>query len=216
MKATRLSGVAAIFLSGLIIAACSSAPTSPSPTPSPTPSPAAEKKEPVLYTGKNCLSQMANAAARWQPDAMPVHMESNLNAESTGHDGKSSVWRAMFASASRSTNRTFTCSGSRLKEEAPIGVTVSAEMASSPDMSRSMFQPMLLIVDSDKAFATAQENGGAKILEKNPQQPIIYSLDWDGKKRELVWGIMYGSSRSDSKGQGVVDATTGKFLRGGK
>jgi hypothetical protein len=159
---------------------------------------------------------MANAAARWQPDAMPVHMESNLNAESTGRDGKSTVWRAMFASTTRRSNRTFTCSGSRLKEEAPIGVTVSAEIGSSPDMARSMFQPMLLIVDSDKAFATAQENGGAKILEKNPQQPILYSLDWDGKRRELVWGIMYGSSRSDSKGVGVVDATTGKFLRAGK
>jgi hypothetical protein len=216
MKATYLSGVAAIFLSGLIIVACSSAPTSPSTTPSAAPSPAAEKKEPVLYTGKNCLSQMANAAARWQPDAMPVHMESNLNAESTGHDGKSTIWRAMFASASRGTNRTFTCSGSRLKEEAPIGVTVSAEGASPPDISRSMFQPMLLIVDSDKAFATAQENGGANIFKKDPQQPVIYSLDWDGKNKELVWGIMYGTSRSDSKGVGVINASTGKFLRAGK
>jgi len=216
MKATRLMGVTAILLSGVIVIACSSAPTSPSTTPSPTPSPAAEKKEPVLYTGKNCLSQMANAAARWQPDAMPVHMESNLNAESTGHDGKSTVWRAMFASATRGANRTFTCSGSRLKEEAPIGVTVSSELASSPDMNRSMFQPMLLIVDSDKAFAVAQENGGANLFKKDPQQPVIYSLDWDGKRKELVWGIMYGSSRSDSKGVGVVDATTGKFLRAGK
>jgi hypothetical protein len=216
MKATRLWGVFAIVLSGLIIVACSSAPTSPSTTPSPTPSPAAEKKEPVLYTGKNCLSQMANAAARWQPDALPVHVESYLNAESTGHDGKSSIWRAMFASASRGTNRTFTCSGSRLKDEAPIGVTVSTEIASPPDMSRSMFQPMLLIIDSDKAFATAQENGGANILKKDPQQPIIYSLDWDGKRKELVWGLMYGTSQSDSKGVGVIDATTGKFLRAGK
>ena len=216
MKATRLMGVTAILLSGVIVIACSSAPTSPSTTPSPTPSPAAEKKEPVLYTGKNCLSQMANAAARWQPDAMPVHMESNLNAESTGHDGKSTVWRAMFASATRGANRTFTCSGSRLKEEAPIGVTVSSELASSPDMNRSMFQPMMLIIDSDKAFAVAQENGGANLFKKDPQQPVIYSLDWDGKRKELVWGIMYGSSRSDSKGVGVVDATTGKFLRAGK
>ena len=170
----------------------------------------------MLYTGKNCLAQMANAAARWQPDAMPVHMESNLNAESTGQDGKSTIWRAMFASASRNTNRTFTCSGSRLKEEAPIGVTTSAETASSPDMSRLMFQPMLLIVDSDKAYVTAQENGGANILKKNPQQQVIYSLDWDAKRKELVWGIMYGSSHADSKGVGVVDATTGKFLRAGK
>jgi len=216
MKATRLFGVAAIFLSGLIIIACSSTPTSPSTTPSATPSPAAEKKEPVLYTGKNCLSQMANSAARWQPDALPVHMESNLNAESNGHDGKSTIWRAMFASATRGTNRTFTCSGSRLKTEEPIGVTVSTELASSPDINRSMFQPMLLIIDSDKAYAIAQENGGANVLKKDPQQPVIYTLDWDAKNKELVWVVMYGASRSDSKGVGVINASTGKFLRAGK
>jgi hypothetical protein len=216
MKATYLSGVAAIFLSGLILVACSSAPTSPSTTSSATPSPAAAKKEPVLYTGKNCLSQMANAAARWQPDAMPVHVESNINAESNGHDGKSTIWRAMFASAGRGTNRTFTCSGSRLKEEAPIGVTVSAEGGSPPDISRSMFQPMLVIIDSDKAFATAQENGGANLFKKDPQQPVLYSLDWDAKNKELVWTVMYGTSRSDSKGVGVINASTGKFLRAGK
>ena len=216
MKATRLLGVAAILLSGLIIIACSSTPTSPSATPSTTPSPAAEKKEPVLYTGKNCLSQMANSAARWQPDALPVHMESGLNAESNGHDGKSTIWRAMFASATRGTNRTFTCSGSRLKTEEPIGVTVSTELGSSPDINRSMFQPMLLIVDSDKAYEVAGQNGGANVLKKDPQQPVLYTLDWDAKNKELVWVVMYGTSRSDSKGVGVINASTGKFLRAGK
>ncbi|MFZ1052795.1 MAG: hypothetical protein WBP65_09315 [Candidatus Sulfotelmatobacter sp.] len=213
MRATRLTGSAAILLIiGVIFVACSSSPTPPSTTPSP----AAEKKEPALYTAKNCMSQMANAAARWQPDAMPVHLESGLNAESTGHDGKSTIWRAMFASPGRGTWRTFTCSGSRLKEEAPIGVTSSTEITSSPDMSRAMFQSMLLIVDSDKAFAIAQENGGANVLKNNPQQPIVYSLDWDSSKKQLVWVIMYGTSHSDAKGVGVIDATTGKFLRAGK
>jgi hypothetical protein len=76
-----------------------------------------------------------------------------------------------------------------------------------------MFQSLLLIVDSDKAFATAQENGGAGILKKNPEQPVLYALDWDAKNRELVWSVMYGTSHSDSKGIGLVDATSGKFLR---
>ncbi|MGA7169252.1 MAG: hypothetical protein WBX08_08895, partial [Candidatus Sulfotelmatobacter sp.] len=59
----------------------------------------------------------------------------------------------------------------------------------------------------------AQENGGEGILKKNPQQPILYALDWDSKNRQLVWSIMYGTSHSDSKGIGLVDATSGKFLR---
>jgi len=211
MKATRLTGFAAILLFiGVIFVACSSAPT-PTATPAPV-----VKKEPAFYTGKNCLSQISYSAARWQPDAMPVHLESGINEESTGHDGKSTIWRAMFASPGRGTWKTFTCSGSRLKEEAPIGVTSSSEIASSPDIARAMFQPMSLIVDSDKAYATAQDNGGANILKNNPQQPVVYSLDWDSSKKQLVWVVMYGTSHSDAKGVGVIDATSGKFLRAGK
>lgn len=214
MKADRVFGLASVFLTAVIVVACSSAPTSSSsPAPPPPPS---EKKEPALYTGKSCLSQIASSAARWQPDALPVHMESGLNAESNGHDGKSTIWRAVFASAGRGTNRTFTCSGSRLKEEPAIGVTASAETASSAVMNRAMFQAYLLTVDSDKAYAVAQEHGGKAFLEKDPAQPVFYTLDWDAKNKELVWAVRYGTSVTDSKGFGVVDASTGKFLRAGK
>ena len=215
MKANRVTDVAAVLLSCVMIIACSSAPTS-SPSTTPTPSPAAEKKEPALYTGKSCLSQMAGMAARWQPDALPVHMESGLNAESNGQQGKSTIWRAMFASANRGTYRMFTCSGSRLKEEPPMGVSGGAEMTSAPDVARSMFQTFLLTIDSDKAYAVAEEHGGEAILKKDPHQPVLYTLDWDPKNKELVWVVMYGTSRADSKGVGVIDASNGKFLRGGK
>jgi len=209
MRATARIGAPVIFLTCLIFIACGSAPTSSNPVPASV----AEKKQPVLYTAKRCFSQTAGAAARWAPDAMPVHLESALNAESTGLEGKSTIWRAMYASPSRGTWRSFTCSGSRLNDEPAMGVTGTVESASSPEMSRSMFQSLLLIVDSDKAFATAQENGGAGILKKNPEQPVLYALDWDAKNRELVWSVMYGTSHSDSKGIGLVDATSGKFLR---
>ena len=209
MRATARIGAPIVFLACLILVACGSAPTSSNPAPAPV----AEKKHPVLYTAKSCFSQMAGAAARWAPDAMPVHLESALNAESTGLAGKSTIWRAMYASPSRGTWRSFTCSGSRLNDEPAMGVTGTVESASSPEMSRSMFQSLLLIVDSDKAFATAQENGGSGILKKNPEQPVLYALDWDAKNRELVWSVMYGTSHNDSKGIGLVDATSGKFLR---
>jgi hypothetical protein len=214
MRVTLITGTAILCFTCLISTACNSAP--PSNAKSQTSSTVAEKKEPVLFTGRNCLSQIANAAARWQPDAMPVHLESSVNAESSGQNGKATVWRATFASPTRGVWRSFTCSGSRLNDEAPIGVTGSLELPSSADTSRAMFQSLLLMVDSDKAFATAQENGGAGILKKNPQQPVLYALDWDAKNKELVWAVMYGSSRSDSKGIGVIDATSGKFLRAAK
>ncbi len=208
--------VLSIFLISLFVA-CSSTKTS-SPTSS-TPPKAAEaglKREPVLYTAKSCMSQMAGLAMRWQRDAVPFHMESGLNAESQGHEGKATIWRAMFASPSSGTYRTFTCSGSRLRDEAPIGVTATAETPYGGDVPRLMFQPLNLITDSDQAFALAQEKGGAKLLEKDPNQPVVYALDWDSRERQLLWLVIYGTSRKDNKGMGVINATTGKFLHAAK
>jgi len=213
MKSHRIFGIAALFITAIILVACSSTSTTPSGTQAQA---SIEKKEPALYTGKSCLSQMAGVAARWQADALPVHMESSLNTESSGQEGKSTVWRAIFASASRGTNRTFICSGSRLKEEPALGVTGNAEIASAPQISRSMFQSFLLTVDSDKAYAVAKEHGGDALLKKDPNQPVVYTLDWDSKNRELVWGIIFGTSAKDSKGVAVVDASNGRFLRAGK
>jgi hypothetical protein len=203
-----------MFLSIVVLIACSSPTTTPSGNaPTQPSSQAMPKKEPVLYTGKACLTQVADKAVRWQADALPFHMESALNAESTGHDGKSTIWRAMFASPSRRTYKVFTCSGSRLREEAPIGVTSTAETPYAPNVPGLLFQSFYLTTDSDKAFTLAQEKGGSKLLEKDPKQPVLFSLDWDPKQKQLLWVVIYGTAANDSKGMGVIDASTGKFLR---
>jgi len=192
--------------------ACSTSTTPPSGNQTQSP-PAAAKKEPVPYTAKACFSQMTGMAARWQPDAVPFHMESALNTESNGHDGKSTIWRGMFASPTRHTYKVFTCSGSRLRDEAPIGVTSGAEIAYGPTVPALMFQAFLLTVDSDQAYAVAEEKGGSKLLEKDPQQPVLYTLDWNPKDKALLWVVYYGNSTKESKGIGVIDASSGKFLR---
>ncbi|MGO8796087.1 MAG: hypothetical protein ACLQLC_14790 [Candidatus Sulfotelmatobacter sp.] len=209
MRRIPVASLALTILSGLILFGCGSTPTPQAPAASA----AVAKKEPMLFTGKNCLSQTAGAATRWQPDALPVHMESEVNAESTGQDGKSTVWRAMYVSPGRGTWRSFACSGSRLNDEPGAGVTSSPESPISPEMSQAIFQSLLLMVDSDKAFEIAQKNGGEKLLQKNPQQPVMYLLDWDHKSKQLVWAVLYGTSQNDSKGIGIIDATSGKFLR---
>ena len=215
MKRIRWTGVITVFLISVMMVACSSTTTAPAGNTQTQTAPA-PKKEPVLYTGKSCLSQMAGMAGRWQPDAVPFHMESDLNAESNGHDGKSTIWRGMFASPSRRTYKVFTCSGSRLRDEAPIGVTSTAETAYGPTVPELMFQAFLLTTDSDKAYALAQEKGGAKLLEKDPQQPVLYTLDWNAKQRQLLWVVIYGTAPDQSKGIGVIDASTGRFLRAAK
>jgi hypothetical protein len=214
MKSTRWTGVVTVFLICLMMVACS--PTTTAPAGSTQTQTAAAKKEPVLYTGKSCLSQMAGMAGRWQQDAVPFHMESGLNAESNGHDGKSTIWRGMFASPSRRTYKVFTCSGSRLRDEAATGVTSTAETAYGPTVPALMFQSFFLTTDSDKAYALAQENGGAKLLAQDPQQPVLYTLDWNAKQKQLLWVVIYGTAPNQSKGIGVIDASTGKFLRAAK
>jgi hypothetical protein len=214
MKTTHIPGILTMLAIGAMLVACSS-PNTPSPTSTETAS-APVKKEPAFYTGKSCLTQMADKAARWQADAVPFHMESGLNAESSGHDGKSTVWRAMFASPARRTYKAFTCSGSRLRDEPAIGVTSGTESAYAPNVNQLMFPSFFLTADSDKAYAVTQENGGKKLLEKDPSLPVMYSLDWDAKKKELLWTVIYGTSQHDSKGMGVVDAGTGKYLRAAK
>jgi len=215
MQGKCVIGAVAVLLSLIVAVACSPTTTS-SPSNAPTQTTQAPKKEPVLYTGKSCFNQMADMAARWQPDAAPFHMESGLNSESNGHDGKATVWRAMFASPSRGTYKTFTCSGSRLPAEPPIGVTSSAETMYAANVPQLIFQRFDLITDSDAAFALSQEKGGSQLLEKDPQQPIWYSLDRDPKLKQLVWVVTYGTSPKDSKGFCIVNASTGKFLRAGK
>jgi hypothetical protein len=100
--------------------------------------------------------------------------------------------------------------GTRLNDSPALRLTGSPESASSSEMSQAMSQSLLLIVDSDKAFATAQENGGAGILKKNPQQPVLYFVfgrlgRWE---RATRMGGMYGTSHSDSKGVSIIDATS--------
>lgn len=175
-----------------------------------------EKKDPILYTGKPCFTRMSDMAQRWSPDALPFHMESALNAESNGQGGKATIWRGLFASPSRGTFKTFTCSGSRLKEEAAVGVTSTAETASSPVVASLLFHPSFLQTDTDQAFATAQQHGGEALVKKDPKQPIVYILEHDAKNKGVFWYVVYGTSESERKGIGVIDATNGTFIRAGK
>lgn len=188
----------------------------------PTETPPAEtsikpaSKGPTLYTAKGCFGSMLNLAQRWSPDAMPFHMESEVNADANGQEGKATVWRAFFASPSRGTMKTVSCSGSRLPTSPALGFSDTPEIAYAANVPAAIFDPIFFQTDSDKAFAVTLEHGGAPIIKKDPQQPIVYLLDWDAKKKQLVWLVIYGKSESDRQGLCVVDAKTGAFLSAGK
>jgi DNA-binding beta-propeller fold protein YncE len=166
-----------------------------------------------LYTGQEAYAKMQAMALRWAPDAQPVHIESGLTAESNGQGGKSAVWTGFFASPSRGVVKTIVCSGSRQPDAEPFGVTVKGgEAPYTADFAALSFQSMLLKTDSDKAFAVAQQNGGETLLKQDPKQPVVYSLEGD-KKQNPVWYVIYGKTKKEAKGIGVINATTSAFIR---
>ena len=207
--------IIAIVVVVIALVGCGSQPPQPASSAE-SKAAAAAPKGPTLYTAKQCFNSMQSLAQRWQPDALPFHMESDINSEATGQDGKATIWRAFFASRTRGMMRTFTCSGSMLPNAPPLGFSGTAETAYGPNVPSLMFIPSYFLVDSDKAYAATLEHGGEALLKKDPQQPVLYQLDWDSKKNELVWWVIYGKSQSERQGLALVSARTGGFVSAGK
>ena len=202
-----------LLFSLLLVAGCTSKPTTTVEAAKPA---APAKEAAVKYTARECLSRMDGQAQRWAPDALVFHVESDINPETDGHGGKSTVWKGIYASASRQTIRTFTCSGSREPYAPPVGVTGELELAYKP--SATPFHAFLVNTDSDKAFEVAQQHGGETLLKKEPQMPVTYLLAMERGQSVPTWFVIYGKSMQDNKGIGMINATTGNFLRaaGGK
>ena len=166
---------------------------------------AAPSKEPVLYTGQEALNRMMGLALKWSRDAQPARLESVPTPETTGQNGKSTVWRGYFASPSRRSTKTVVCSGSRRPDAPPFGVsTEGSEGSYNADAANLAFLPLLVKTDTDKAFALTLDHGGAAILKKDARQPVIYVLLKDRKQNMPVWYVIYGTSETNRKAIGVV------------
>jgi len=42
---------------------------------------------------------------------------------------------------------------------------------------------------------------------------VMFVLDWDATKNQLIWHVIYGDKPTDAKLRIAVDATSGSFLR---
>lgn len=206
-----LRSLAVVLLSVMLIGCSTSTTTQPETAAAP-----AAAKEPTLYTAKQCFGSMVNLAQRWSPDALPFHMESELNSEATGQGGKATVWRVYFASPGRGTAKIFTCSGSRLSGAPALGFSDTPESPYAANTPGLIFEPAIFLTDSDQAYAVTLQHGGEAFLKKDAKQPIFYRLDWDNKKKQLVWWVVYGKSETDRQGLCLIDAKTGAFISAGK
>jgi hypothetical protein len=198
----RFIAVAAL----LVMAGCSSEPTTPAEKPQPKPT--------DFETGRVAFQRLYVAAHGWARDAQGYRLESQLTADSKGKDGKADVWRASFASAASRGVKSYIWSGTDSQDAPSRGVSSGAEDNYSPtNSSTQVFDIGFLKVDSDKALETAQKHGGDKVLEKEPETPVIYVLDWSRATNELIWHVIYGTSRDDAKLRVAVNATSGDFIR---
>jgi hypothetical protein len=175
-----------------------------------------QSKPPALYTGLQAFNCVNGLAQRWSSDVIPVRLESQVNSEANGQDGKATVWKAGFISPSRGKLKYFFCSGSRLKDSPPYGPSADTEQAYGPDVPSLGFQPLFLKTDSDKAYAVAQEHGGASLIKKDPNQVVTYFVLWNPKQRALYWYVMYGKDKESAAGAGIVNALTGAYVGASK
>jgi hypothetical protein len=191
-----------------VLTGCSSERSKPAETEKPQPKPA------EFVAGRTAFQKLYVAARGWARDAQPYRLESSVTADSKGRDGKSGLWRAFFASPAQKGVKPYVWSGEDIGDGPTRGISPGSEDTYNPsNSSTQIFDIAFLKVDSDKALETAQKHGGDKILEKNPDIPIFYILDWSHATNELIWHVIFGSSRDDAKLRVAVNASSGDFIR---
>ena len=167
-------------------------------------------KGPELLTGRFGFYKMVVPAHTWARDAQPYTLESQLNSDSTGKDGKAAIWRTGFASPTNKATKPYAWSGTDAQDAPARGINPGSDGDYNPNNSNTqVFDPAFLKVDTDKVFETAQKHGGEKILTADANTPINYRLAWDRNTSKLIWHVTYG----DGKLRLEVDATSGAFIR---
>lgn len=207
---TRIA-VACIAL--LLLTACSSSTKPGSGNESPIPAKATPK--PAEYeTGRTALQKMYVSARGWAGDVKLFRLQSQFTPEAPTAEGKAGLWRASFASPSKRAMKMFVWSGLVGPDAPEQGITFSAEDSWNPsNASTQVFELGFLKVDSDEAYTVAEKHGGEKLTVKDPKQPVIFVLDWDAQKSQLVWHVIYGSGPDEAKLRIAVNASSGEFLR---
>ena len=204
MRRIPIALLVLIFLAG-----CSSQ------APQPAAPVAKQPPKQETLTGRMAFQKLYQTARLWNADARCFRLESQVTKASNGRDGKSGVWRAIFASPGRGIARPFTWSGVTAEDAPAPGVAPAGpEDSFNPaNTSTQPFDIVYLKTDSDQALEVAQKHGGEAILKKDPNQAVRYILDWNPKKSQLEWHVIYGTAELDAKLNVAVNASSGEFIR---
>ena len=205
--ATPRLQIAGIVFAAFLMTACDSAQQANN-SDKPQPKPASPE------TGRVAFQNLYLAAHGWAPDVQAFQLESEINGDSKGQDGKSAIWRASFASPQKRTEKLYVWSGTDSSDAPERGISPASEGSYNPgNTSTQVFNIAFLKVDSDQALKVAQEHGGEKVLKQAPDTPVIQELDWNRNSNKLLWHVIYGPSAGQAKLRVAVDATTGSFVR---
>ena len=183
MKILSLSLIALVMLTG-----CSSNQPAEKPQPKPT----------EFQTGRPIFQQLYVAAHGWARDAQPIRLQSQVTPGDKDHDGKSAVWTGYFGSPSLLGVKSYTWSGTDAPDFSERGITPGSLDTYNPNnTSMAIFDVRFLKIDSDQAFEVAEKHGGEKVLEKNPDTPISYILDWNPTSQQAklacnLWTVTRG------------------------
>jgi len=189
---------------------------------SPAPKTATENKpaeaKPAFHstylTGREALQEMYIAARAWAPDAKPYNLQSIATKDDNGQDGKSGIWGAGFASASRRAIKVFSWSGIKANDAPEPGVSNRPEDTyNSANPSTAVFEMAFLKIDSNEALKTAMKHGGEKVVQKQKDSPVFYTVRWNARENKLTWRVAFGEDQNQPKLAVDVDATTGEFTK---
>src|ERR1019366_1710761 len=196
-----------------LLAGCSTSNKTDSSNESrPSAKPAAKQAE--YETGRVAFQKLYLSARLWAADVKPFRLESQFTVYAPTNEGKSGLWRASFASPAKRMMKLFVWSGLVGPDAPEQGISFSAEDSWNPsNTSTGVFDPGFLKVDSDSAYSVAEKHGGEKLTQKDPKQAVLFVLDWDASKNQLLWHVIYGNSQDEAKLRIAVDATSGEFVR---
>jgi hypothetical protein len=202
--------IAVIML--ILMVACTSEPQKPTEN-----KPTSEAKpafQSSFETGRAALQRVYIAARNWSVDSRPYRLESQPTKDANGHDGKSGIWQAGFASPSKREIKLFSWSGIKADDAPEPGINSRpADTYNPSNTSTQIFDLVYLKKDSTDAFEVAQKHGGEKILKSSPDTQVFYELDWNPRENKLYWRVIYGVSKNDPKLAVDVDASTGDFIK---
>lgn len=211
LTSVLIGGIALlIFLAG-----CSSS------APNASESKPAEKTpafQPTYLTGREALQKMYIAARSWAPDAKPYSLQSIATKDDNGQDGRSGIWGAGFASASKGKIKVFSWSGLNGADAPEPGVSSRPEDTYNPaNTSTAAFDMAFLKIDSGgpekaTALSVAEEHGGEKLVKADKNIAVLYSISWRPRDNKLVWRVSFGE-QNQPKLSVDLDASTGTFIK---